>query len=433
MADMKTQFKINKLAKDLGLKGKDLVDLLAKHGKEVTAQKALEVAEFDILFDSLTKENQIDNIGAYLDGETYIPSKKKPVKAEKPKAEEKKPAEEAAPTKGEESIPVKTEKPAEKKTLKEMKLGDEFTIVGQPENYLFLDFIRYSTDGVNYAKPLHHMALFNRLLKERYEGKLYLKYEFDVDEVPKLCNLLAEDTNTISVTVNGETVERNGSSPLEKALWKYDVASKLKVGHNEIVILINYFQSETVYYALFGENVTESLKNCLAYDTDIEAIALKGSFGVYGDFAKGKEENIVIGENFRIGKQKQTITRLIEEGYPFFSGDITLKQTVTVKDTNCALVFDKRFQLLEVKVNGMYAGKVMFDNKIDISNFLKKGENEIELVLTVGNRNLLGPFHLPDQESFSVGPYSYERMGSWDEEGNSALFVKPYAFVKTIL
>ena len=115
MADMKTQFKINKLAKDLGLKGKDLVDLLAKHGKEVTAQKALEAAEFDILFDSLTRENQIDNIGAYLDGETYIPSKKKPVKAEKPKSEEKKPAEEATPTKGEEAAPAKTEKPAEKK------------------------------------------------------------------------------------------------------------------------------------------------------------------------------------------------------------------------------------------------------------------------------------------------------------------------------
>ena len=325
------------------------------------------------------------------------------------------------------------ETPVEKKALKEIKLGDTFTVVGQPENYLFLDFIRYSTDGVNYAEPLHHMALFNRLLNERYEGKLYLKYEFTVEEIPEVCNLLAEDTNTLSVTVNGEVVERNGSSPLEKALWKYDVASKLKVGHNEIVILINYFQSETVYYALFGENVTESLKNCLAYDTDIEAIALKGNFGVYGDFSKGREDNIVIGENFRIGKTKQTISHLIEEGYPFFSGDITLKQTITVEDTDCALVFDKRFQLLEVKVNGVYAGKVMFDNKIDLSAFLKKGENEIELILTVGNRNLLGPFHLEQQESFSVGPHSYERMGTWDEKGNSPYFVKPYAFVRTIL
>ena len=325
------------------------------------------------------------------------------------------------------------EKPVEKKAKKELRLGETFTVVGEPENYLFLDFIRYSTDGVNYSKPIHHMGVFNEMLKRRYKGELYLKYEFTVEEIPQVCALLAEDTNTVWVEVNGKKVERIGSSPLEKALYKYDVAKELKTGKNEIVMLINYYQSEDVYYALFGENVTESLKNCLVYDTDIEAVALKGTFGVYGDFTAGKEENVVIGDNFRIGKQQKTVTRLIEEGYPFFSGDITLKQTVAVEDTDCVLVFDKRFHLLEVKVNGVYAGKVMFGDKIDVSKLLKKGENEIEIVLTVGNRNLLGPFHLPEQESFSVGPYSFERMGSWDEEGNSTLLVKEYAFVRTLV
>jgi len=95
MADTKTQFKLNKLAKDLGLKGKDLVEILSKHGKEATAQKTLDSSEFDILFDTLTRENQIDDVGAYLDGKTYIPSKKKPVKAEKPAEEAEKKAPEA--------------------------------------------------------------------------------------------------------------------------------------------------------------------------------------------------------------------------------------------------------------------------------------------------------------------------------------------------
>ena len=49
---------------------------------------------------------------------------------------------------------------------------------------------------------------------------------------------------------------------------------------------------------------------------------------------------------------------------------VILKQTVTVEDTNCVLVFDKRFHLLEVKVNGTYAGKVMFGDKIDVSFLL---------------------------------------------------------------
>ena len=72
MADNKTQFKINKLAKDLGMKSKDLCDMLAKRGKEVAVQKALEPGEFDILFDTLTGEHQIRDIGDYLDGKSCI-------------------------------------------------------------------------------------------------------------------------------------------------------------------------------------------------------------------------------------------------------------------------------------------------------------------------------------------------------------------------
>ena len=93
MAETKSQFKINKLAKDMGLKAKDLVDLLGNLGHEVTAQKALEPLEFDLLFDTLTKQNQITDIGSYLDGVTYIPSKlpKPEPKKEEPKVEEKAP------------------------------------------------------------------------------------------------------------------------------------------------------------------------------------------------------------------------------------------------------------------------------------------------------------------------------------------------------
>ena len=78
MAAMNQQFKITKLAKDLGLKSKELVEILAQNGVETkTTQKALEPAEFDILFETLTRANQISNIGDYLDGKTQIPSKLK--------------------------------------------------------------------------------------------------------------------------------------------------------------------------------------------------------------------------------------------------------------------------------------------------------------------------------------------------------------------
>ena len=76
------------------MKSKDVLDVLADKGISLKSQATLEVAQFEMLFDTLTKNNQIDNIGNYLDGVTYIPSKK-PVEKQPAKAEEKKP--EAAP------------------------------------------------------------------------------------------------------------------------------------------------------------------------------------------------------------------------------------------------------------------------------------------------------------------------------------------------
>ncbi len=86
MATSQYQFKVNQLAKDLGVKGKELTDTLAAKGFEVKSQSSLEALEFGVLMDTLTKANQIENIDDYIDGVTYIESKKK--KAE-PKAEVK--------------------------------------------------------------------------------------------------------------------------------------------------------------------------------------------------------------------------------------------------------------------------------------------------------------------------------------------------------
>ena len=129
MAAINQQFKLNKLAKDLGLKSKELVDILAQNGIEAkTTQKALEPAEFDVLFETLTRANQITNIGNYLDGVTHIPSKikKAPVKKAEEKAEApaqapvEKPAEEAS-KKVEKAEEIKKPEPAPEKVEKTEK------------------------------------------------------------------------------------------------------------------------------------------------------------------------------------------------------------------------------------------------------------------------------------------------------------------------
>ena len=70
------QFKINQMAKDMGLKSKELTDLLADKGMgDVKSQKSLTEQEFNVLLQTLTEANQVDNIYDYMDGKTCIPSK----------------------------------------------------------------------------------------------------------------------------------------------------------------------------------------------------------------------------------------------------------------------------------------------------------------------------------------------------------------------
>jgi len=83
------QFKINQMAKEMGLKSKTLTDLLADKGMgDVKSQKTLTEQEFNILFQTMTEANQVDNIYDYLDGKTCIPSKIAAAKAAEKAARE---------------------------------------------------------------------------------------------------------------------------------------------------------------------------------------------------------------------------------------------------------------------------------------------------------------------------------------------------------
>ncbi len=85
--------KLNQFAKDINMKAKDVVSVLEAKGIAAKTQKVLDPYEFEVMFEALTKENQITNIEDYLDGITYIPSKKAPAKAKNTEKAEQAPAE----------------------------------------------------------------------------------------------------------------------------------------------------------------------------------------------------------------------------------------------------------------------------------------------------------------------------------------------------
>lgn len=311
-------------------------------------------------------------------------------------------------------------------------LGKEFHLTEKQNNYMPLDFVEYSFNGVDYSSKIYHMALFDKLLNDRFSGTLFLKYSFEVKETCAKIKLIFENNNVESIVVNGDEVSEFIVEDSPSRVLSCNIVNNIKVGKNEIVLKVNYYQSKAVYYALFGDGVTESLRNCLVYDTTIEAIYLCGDFGVFGNFKPGKKDYITEGSDFYIAKQKEKVSDLIEGGFPFFRGDISLEQDIIVDNINKNLYFDKKFCANEVYLNGEYVGKMLFNNSLDLSKYLKLGKNRLKMILTVSNRNCLGENHSPSQEIYFLRPYNFERFGSW-KNGNSKTFTEKYYFIRTII
>ena len=141
------QFKVNQLAKDLGIKSKDIVDTLADKGITAKTQGALEGREFDILLETLTKKNQIKDIDSYIFGDTYIPSKLQAAKeAEEAKikaeVEAKAKAEAEAKAKAEAEAKAKAEAEAKAKAEAEAKAKAEAEIRAKAEEYKRIEAAR---------------------------------------------------------------------------------------------------------------------------------------------------------------------------------------------------------------------------------------------------------------------------------------------------
>ncbi len=306
------------------------------------------------------------------------------------------------------------------------------TVKGASDNCLVLDFAQVSFDGVDYGEKQWTAGIFDEMLKARYEGDLYLKFSFVVKELPSVVKLLSEYENA-EIRVNGSLVEFNSSFFAEPKMRTGDIAKYLVIGENQVVVKLYFYENERVYYALFGGGVTESLRNCLVYDTYIESMRILGDFAVYTDrpMIKTAVLDTVFADDFYIGAKKPVIDEMISGGYPFFAGRINLAKTIRLDDTAVNLRVAGRLHFAKVYVNGSSAGELMFDNVIDISRCAVVGDNEIELEIYTGARNMLGPFHdARFAETGGVSPGLFAPTNVWFDK-KSLVERKSYSLVRT--
>ena len=300
------------------------------------------------------------------------------------------------------------EKMTEAEERKEIELRFSGAEVTFQENYMTVDMVSYSKDGIHYSDFVLTYELFQKLLQERYEGKIWLRYPFDIQTLPEQLSIIIERSEARAYSINGHEFSFTKSWEDEKSFRIADITSFVQQGRNYYEVELEWKQSEATYYALFGENVTESLKNCIAYDSEIEAIYLCGKFGVYSDAKfESHDAETVCSHGFYIGEVPNSISEPVMDGFPFFRGALTMRQNFLLDTSKVVLNIPGDYLTARVTVNGQIVGELLYDRRIDISQYAVEGSNQIEVEFTIGNRNFLGPFHWQQAEGF-VGPWDFE-------------------------
>jgi len=333
-------------------------------------------------------------------------------------------------------VPLKTNKEVE------IKLENNFTLKTPVKNALTLDFCKYSIDGGEWQDECAVIVLQRKLLELKRSAKVKMQFSFVVKKgglSDDLC-LCMENPEKFRFKINGLNVDFSKDGYfIDKSISSYNISNYAVEGINIIELECLFYQRQKVYDVLFTEGVYENERNKLTFDTELESIYLTGNFGVGTDdgYTYGDRNAIIAGHNFFLTKQPKSVCSktVTEDGFWFFAGVMDLSQTLSVKKDNnhdYVLTFDNlTAPAARVFVNGNDAGVLAFAPfKLNITDFIKDGDNEIVVRLLSGNRNLLGPHHKPMGESYAVGPDTFTDKNGWSDDPNFESWTDNYSFVK---
>ena len=323
--------------------------------------------------------------------------------------------------------------PAEEKRY--ISLDRPFTLEKTPENALTLDRFALSLDGGETwteERPIERIR--DELLQQRYRGDIALKARFQAETVPEELLLVAEPIKGMTLSVNGNLLEVPCGWRIDRCFPAFEIRQLVKPGENEIQLRLPYYQSEHVYHVLY-DGVSESLRNCLNFDTEIECLYLFGSFRLASPQVFRPEEKqtwIQDSGAFTLIPPARSIDprNVVTEGYPFFAGTLELGFDLPYAPGNPTwLRLGGRWAVCEIFVNGQKADTLLFSTETDLRPWLREGENRVTLHLTNSNRNLLGPHHFPDPEPLAVHPLVFSTENGW-KDGNCENYVNRYAFMR---
>ncbi len=320
-------------------------------------------------------------------------------------------------------------------------LSGKWKIEKSDPNVLTLDYCDLTIDRVEKHKDIAVIEIHE--LANSFERQTNLSLDFKVK-----CNcaprgelyLVVERPEFYDIYINEEKVSKKLCGYFrDKSFSKLDISGMIKKGENVIRLVTDFVQPDHIYESVKKSKVFESEKNKLCYEREIESIYILGDFTVKSEspYACGENKSLLTKGGFVIDAPLAEIEcdRLVEEGFPFFSGKITLSKTINLKKDevqNRTLELDRMGAIVnKIRVNKKQAGTVVWAPYVfRFGDSLQEGENLIEIELTSNFRNILGPHHL-GTEPYFVCPGSFfpdsELFKDWTSERN---WTRDYAFLE---
>ena len=313
-------------------------------------------------------------------------------------------------------------------------LDGKFAVAEGTLNTMTLDRCDYYFDGELQEEKGYILNVCERA--NALERPVQIKMDFKVkaEALPQVLYLVTETPEQFAITINGQEIEKKVEGYFrDKSFKKIDVSKYFAVGENVITYTCDFEQSPEFYENLRKSWVFESEKNKLAYDVEIEAIYLLGTFGVKteGEWTALNRDAYRYHGDFVITDQAReiSISNIEQQGFPFFCGELTLTGEVEVQGEHPVLDLDlKGVNAIRAEV-GSLCRTVLTDDRLSLEG-MEPGKYPVKLTLINNLRNLLGPHHLKEGESYVVGPGSFFKENcvwnfhaekQWDDD---------YCFVK---
>ena len=312
-----------------------------------------------------------------------------------------------------------------------ISIEGEMDIAECTPNSLTLDYCDYYFDGVLQEENGYVLNICNRACALGKKVNIRQDYKIEIKDIPSSLCLVTETPEIFEISVNGTVVDKTVTGYFrDKSFKTIDIQKYVKTGENVITFVCDFEQREATYRDIERSYGFESNRNKLSYDMEIEACYLIGDFSVEtnGKWTSLERKASRYNGSFVIAepKKKINVKNIEKQGFPFFSGELTLEGEIDISDENTCINLDIRgVNAIRVQI-GSVTKVMLTDNILPLKDFNVTGKQKIRLTLINNLRNLLGPHHLEEGESYTARPTSFFKERSpW----NSAPWNDDYCFV----